>query len=42
VPGIFSLTLQPDMSKGAYAVVITARDGFGNQTVTQKAQFRVE
>lgn len=42
VPGIFSLTLQPDMTKGAYAVVITARDGFGNQTVTQKAQFKVE
>jgi hypothetical protein len=42
VPGIFSLTLQPDMSKGVYAVVITARDGIGNQTVTQKAQFKVE
>jgi hypothetical protein len=42
VPGIFSLTLQPDMSKGTYAVVITARDGIGNQTITQKAQFKVE
>lgn len=42
VPGIFSLTLQPEMAKGAYSVTITARDGFGNQTVTQKAQFKVE
>ena len=42
VPGIFSLTLQGDMNKGGYAVTITARDGFGNQTVTQKAPFKVE
>jgi hypothetical protein len=42
VPGSFSLTLQPNMTPGNYAVVVTARDGIGNQTVTEKAQFKVE
>ena len=42
VPGSFSLTLQPNMNPGIYAVVITARDGIGNQTVTEKGQFKVE
>jgi len=42
VPGNFSLTLQPNMTPGMYAVSITARDGVGNQTVTEKAPFRVE
>ncbi len=42
VAGSFSLTLQPNMNPGNYAVVITARDGIGNQTVTDKGQFKVE
>jgi hypothetical protein len=42
VPGAFSLTLQPNMSPGNYSVKVTARDGIGNQTVTEKAQFKVE
>jgi hypothetical protein len=42
VPGSFSLTLQPDTLPGLYTVSVTARDGTGNQTVTEKAQFRVE
>jgi hypothetical protein len=42
VPGQFNLTLQPTMHPGAYTLVITARDGIGNQTVEARAQFQVE
>jgi hypothetical protein len=42
VPGSFSLTLQSTMHPGNYIVAITARDGVGNQTATEKAAFRVE
>jgi len=42
VPGTFSLTLQPNMTPGLYTVAVTARDGIGNQTIAEKAQFRVE
>ncbi|MDP9170368.1 MAG: hypothetical protein M3N54_07105 [Acidobacteriota bacterium] len=42
VPGSFSLTLQPTTSPGVYSVSVTARDAVGNQTVTEKGQFRVE
>lgn len=42
VPGAFSLTLQADMSKGNYTISVTARDGVGNQTATEKAEFKVE
>jgi hypothetical protein len=42
IPGAFSLTLQPNMSPGTYSISITARDALGKQTVTDKADFKVE
>ena len=42
VPGSFSLSLQADSAKAAYSVSITAHDGIGKQTFTEKADFRVE
>lgn len=42
VPGSFSLTLTPDTGKGTYTIAITARDAVGKQTVTEKAEFKVE
>lgn len=42
VPGAFSLTLTPDTSKGAYTLSLTAHDAVGKQTITQKAEFKVE
>jgi hypothetical protein len=42
VPGSFSLTLQPDMKTGTYTIAVTARDAVGKQTVTEKADFKVE
>jgi hypothetical protein len=42
VPGSFSLTLNSDTAPGFYTVSVTARDAVGNQTASEKAQFRVE
>lgn len=42
VPGGFNLSLQPTMRAGTYTLVLTARDGVGKQTATEKAEFRVE
>ena len=42
VPVDFNITLQPDTAPGAYAMVITAHDGQGNQTAESRAEFRVE
>jgi len=42
VPGVFSLTLQPDTVKATYTVSITAHDAIGKQNVTEKAEFKVE
>lgn len=42
VPGSFSLTLQPNMTKGEYSVEVTARDGVGKQTAKASGVFRVE
>ncbi len=42
IPGAFSLTLQPDMAKASYTIAVTARDAFGKQTTTEKADFKVE
>ncbi len=42
VPGSFSLTLQPNMAKATYTIAVTARDAIGKQTVTEKADFKVE
>lgn len=42
VPGAFNLNLQPTMATGTYTLVITAHDGVGKQTATEKAAFRVE
>jgi hypothetical protein len=42
VPGAFNLSLQSTMHPGTYTLLVTARDGVGNQTVSSKAEFRVE
>lgn len=42
IPGSFSLTLQPNMTPGTYSIAITARDATGKETVTDKADFKVE
>jgi hypothetical protein len=42
VPGAFNLSLQSTMRPGTYTLVITAHDGIGKQTATERAEFRVE
>lgn len=42
VPGAFNLSLQSTMKPGTYTLVITARDGIGNQTTETRGDFRVE
>ncbi len=42
IPGSFSITLQPNMKPGTYSISVTARDAMGKQTVTEKAEFKVE
>ncbi len=42
VPGAFSITLQPNMKAGDYAITITAHDGVGKQTASSKGLFRVD
>lgn len=42
VPGAFNLSLQSTMTPGVYTLVITARDGVGNQSATGRAEFKVE
>ena len=42
VPGAFNLTLQSTMNPGTYTLVITARDGIGNQTTEARGDFKVE
>jgi hypothetical protein len=42
VPGAFNLSLQSTMRPGTYTLVITAHDGIGKQTTTERAEFRVE
>lgn len=42
VPGAFNLSLQSTMHPGTYTLVITARDGIGNQTAEARGDFKVE
>ncbi|MDP9053837.1 MAG: hypothetical protein M3N93_05985 [Acidobacteriota bacterium] len=42
IPAVFNLTLQSNMRPGTYKLVIAARDTIGNQTATERADFRVE
>ncbi len=42
VPGAFNLSLQSNMSPGVYTLVVTARDGVGNQKTETRNEFRVE
>lgn len=42
VPAVFSITLQPNMRPGEYAIAITAHDDIGKQTAVGKGVFRVE
>src|SRR5208283_3642914 len=41
-PGIVNLNIPPDMKKGAYTLIVTARDKLGDQTAETKKQFTVE
>jgi hypothetical protein len=41
-PGIVSLNVPPDMKKGAYTLIVTARDKLGNQAAESKNAFTVE
>jgi len=41
-PCVISLNLQPDIRPDEYTILITARDGIGNQTSEAKQTFRVE
>lgn len=42
MPGIISLTLTKDIAVGEYTLVVTARDGVGNQNCEIRSKFRVE
>jgi hypothetical protein len=42
VPGMMNLSLQPNIRPGEYAIVLTARDRIGNQTVESKHNFTIE
>ena len=42
VPGGFNLSLQSTMTRAAYTLTVTARDGVGAQTARASAQFRVQ
>ena len=41
-PGIVSLNVPPDLKKGAYTMIVTAKDNLGNQSIETKQQFTVE
>jgi hypothetical protein len=42
VPGVLSLSLQPDLAKGNYVLAITAKDLLGDQEYTAKQTFTVQ
>jgi hypothetical protein len=42
VPGGMSLSLQPDMRKGEYTVVLTVHDVMGHQNYETRHAFQVE
>ena len=42
VPGALSLSLDPGVPAGAYALVVTMRDEVGHQTAEARGRFRVE
>ena len=42
VPGILSLKLDPDIFKGEYTIVLSVRDGVGNQTSELRQAFKIE
>ncbi len=42
LPGAFSLNLDNKVRPGTYTIVLTLRDGVGNQTIESKHPFRVE
>jgi hypothetical protein len=41
VPGMLSLTLDPNVAKGSYILVVTVRDKVGNQTFEVRQPFQV-
>lgn len=42
VPGVLSLSLDPNVPKSSYTLVVTVRDKIGNQTWETRQPFRVE
>lgn len=41
-PGIVSLNVPPDLKKGAYTLIVTAKDNLGTQAIETKQRFTVE
>ncbi len=41
-PGIVSLNVPPDMTKGRYTLIVTVKDNLGNQSAEVKEPFTVE
>ena len=41
-PGIVSLNVPPDLKKGAYTMIVTAKDNLGKQNIETKQKFTVE
>jgi hypothetical protein len=41
-PGIVSLHVPPDLQKGLYTLIVTAKDNLGNQNIETKQKFTVE
>jgi hypothetical protein len=42
VPGVLSLSLDPNVPKASYTLVVTVRDKIGNQTWETRQPFRIE
>jgi hypothetical protein len=41
-PGIVSLNVPPDLKKGAYTMIVTAKDNLGSQSIETRQKFTVE
>jgi hypothetical protein len=41
-PGVVNVTVPPDMAKGTYMLMVTAKDNLGNQTAEVKHNFSIE
>lgn len=41
-PGVVSISIPPDIKKGAYTLIVTAKDNLGGQTAEARQKFTVE